>query len=94
MEIHSMKKFRFCRLLVGSFCTLGLVLCLPWHFQPSSRVSAAQSGGGTTLRVDVELVTVEVTVLDKKGSPVRNLKKESFRLYEDGKNALIIQADA
>jgi VWFA-related protein len=46
---------------------------------------AAQDAGSFKMRVEVDLVTVEVTALDRNRNPVRNLKKEDFRLYEDGK---------
>ena len=37
-----------------------------------------------TFKVDVKLVNVFVTVLDREGAPVGNLKQENFRLFEDG----------
>jgi len=40
---------------------------------------------GTTLKVDVKLVNVFVTVTDEHGAPVTGLKKEDFTLLEDGK---------
>ena len=43
--------------------------------------------------MDVDLTTVEVTALDKKGNPVRNLKKEDFQLYEEGKRQEILSID-
>jgi Ca-activated chloride channel family protein len=39
----------------------------------------------TTLKVDVKLVNVFVTVTDTHGAPVTNLQKENFVLKEDGK---------
>src|SRR6202795_3886930 len=39
----------------------------------------------TTLKVDVKLVNVFVTVTDARGAPVTNLQKENFLLKEDGK---------
>ena len=36
------------------------------------------------IKIDTELVAFEVTVVDKGGKPVRNLKEEEFRVYEDG----------
>jgi VWFA-related protein len=45
------------------------------------------------VRVDVDLTTAVVTALDKKGNPVRNLKKEDFQLYEDGKIQEILNID-
>ncbi len=38
-----------------------------------------------TLRVETELVQIEVTVTDKEGKLVRDLKREDFILREDGK---------
>jgi len=39
----------------------------------------------TTLKVDVKLVNVYVTVTDTHGAPVAGLQKENFTLQEDGK---------
>src|ERR1700677_851502 len=39
----------------------------------------------TTLSVDVSVVTLPVTVRDKKGKIVRDLTKDDFELQEDGK---------
>ncbi|MGH9956764.1 MAG: VWA domain-containing protein [Pyrinomonadaceae bacterium] len=36
------------------------------------------------LRIDTDLVAVDVTVTDREGRPVRNLRKEDFKLYADG----------
>lgn len=41
------------------------------------------------IRVNTELVTFEVTVLDKEGKPVRGLDAKDFRLFEDGKERQI-----
>lgn len=35
------------------------------------------------LRIDTDLVTVDVTVTDAGGLPVKNLRAEDFKLYED-----------
>src|SRR5450759_2932392 len=43
----------------------------------------------TTLKVDVKLVNVYVTVTDARGAPVANLQKENFLLKEDGKEQKI-----
>ena len=40
--------------------------------------------GGFTLKVDVNLVLVEATVRDDKGRIANDLKREDFRLLEDG----------
>ena len=72
-----------------------LLSCLSVGFAFNSSLSGvvAQSGDSFKIRADVDLVTVEVTVLDKKGNPVRNLKKEDFQLYEDGKKQEILSID-
>jgi VWFA-related protein len=36
------------------------------------------------LKIDTDLVTVDVTVTDAAGKPVRGLQPEDFKLYEDG----------
>src|SRR5438105_4909007 len=36
------------------------------------------------IKIDSDLVPLDVTVTDAKGRLVRNLKKEDFKLYEDG----------
>jgi Ca-activated chloride channel family protein len=47
--------------------------------------SASAQNPETTLKVDVKLVNVFVTVTDQHGAPVGGLKKEDFTLLEDGK---------
>src|SRR4030081_1809301 len=47
--------------------------------------SRQQSEPETTLKVDVKLVNVYVTVTDARGAPVAGLKKENFSLKEDGR---------
>jgi len=51
-------------------------------------VASAQESA-TTLKVDVKLVNVFVTVTDSHGVPVSNLTKENFLLKEDGKDQKI-----
>jgi Ca-activated chloride channel homolog len=36
------------------------------------------------IKIDTDLVPIDVTVTDEKGQLVRNLKKEDFKLFEDG----------
>jgi Ca-activated chloride channel family protein len=44
---------------------------------------AGQDEADEVLRIDTDLVTVDVTVTDDSGQPVRNLRAEDFKLYED-----------
>ena len=74
------------------FAFLGMLL-----IQPSDHPGLAnpvQEGSTGTLRVDVDLVTVEVIAQDKKGNPVLGLRKEDFKLYDDGKLQQIVTFDA
>jgi Ca-activated chloride channel homolog len=36
------------------------------------------------LRIDTDLVSVDVTAIDAAGQPVRNLRQEDFKLFSDG----------
>jgi Ca-activated chloride channel family protein len=51
----------------------------------SAGSASPAQGSETTLKVDVKLVNVFVTVTDEHGAPVAGLKKENFTLLEDGK---------
>jgi VWFA-related protein len=50
---------------------------------------AASQQGVATMSVDVKVVTLPVTVRDKKGQIVRNLTKDDFVLQEDGRPQVI-----
>jgi VWFA-related protein len=52
---------------------------------PPATPPAAQNSAPTTLSVDVNVVTLPVTVRDKHGKIVRDLTKDDFVLEEDGK---------
>jgi Ca-activated chloride channel family protein len=58
----------------------------------ATAVGLAQESA-TTLKVDVKLVNVFVTVTDSHGAPASNLQKENFRLEEDGKEQKIAVFD-
>lgn len=40
---------------------------------------------GMTIRIDTDLVTIDVTATDKNGNYVRDLRSEDFQVFEDGK---------
>ena len=40
---------------------------------------------GDVVRVDTQLISVPVTVTDRAGRPLTNLRAENFALYEDGR---------
>jgi VWFA-related protein len=81
------RKSRAVRLLC-CLCFAGFALN-----SPKLPRALAQSDSSFKVRVGVDLATVDVIVADKKGSPVHNLKKEDFQLYEDGKKQEIVSLD-
>jgi VWFA-related protein len=54
-----------------------------------ARSQDAQAPAAPTVSVDVKVVTLPVTVRDKKGQIVRNLTKDDFVLQEDGRPQVI-----
>lgn len=48
------------------------------------RVLPAETDPQDVIKIDTDLVAIDVTVTDANGRLVRNLKKEDFKLYEDG----------
>jgi len=72
-----------------------LILLLAWcaesHAQqpPAKNQPQAEPPPSSTLKVDVKLVNVYVTVTNANGGPVAGLKKENFTLKEDGKDQTI-----
>src|SRR5882724_6974439 len=48
------------------------------------RVMPADAEPQDVIKIDTDLVPVDVVVTDAKGRLVRNLRKEDFKLYEDG----------
>jgi Ca-activated chloride channel family protein len=61
--------------------------------QQKPSTTERQSEPTTTLRVDVNLVNVFVTVTDEHGAPIGGLKKENFVLREDGQDQRIAVFD-
>jgi VWFA-related protein len=50
---------------------------------------SSEQKGQTILRVETELVQIDIVVVDKKGNLVRDLRREDFELFEDGKRQQI-----
>jgi len=57
--------------------------------QPDSGKAVGQSEPAATLKVDVNLVNVFVTVTDEHGAPIGGLTKENFVLKEDSRQQKI-----
>ncbi|HEX8639233.1 MAG TPA: VWA domain-containing protein [Pyrinomonadaceae bacterium] len=56
-----------------------LLLIIAFCFSADARAQSSDD----VIRVNTELTAFEVTVTDKKGNPVRGLKAEDFRVYEN-----------
>jgi len=52
--------------------------------RPRRVFNESEQNPDDVLRIDTDLVSVDVTVTDAEGRPVRNLNKEDFKLYSDG----------
>jgi Ca-activated chloride channel family protein len=51
--------------------------------QPLPPGQSSESGGGQSIKVDVNLVVLHTTVLDDRGKFAEGLKQENFRVLED-----------
>jgi Ca-activated chloride channel family protein len=67
-----------------------MLLLLAGAGSPAQQATAPnQSNPSSTLKVDVKLVNVYVTVTNAQGGPVAGLKKDNFTLQEDGRDQTI-----
>lgn len=67
-------------LSVGISYGLGAAVPQPWTL-----VQDQSNPHQTTIRIHVRLVAVEVIVTDAQHAPVRDLKKENFQIFDDGR---------
>jgi Ca-activated chloride channel family protein len=67
-----------------SFTVILLFVACAAYAQQMPAQKQAPPEPETTLKVDVKLVNVYVTVTDAQGAPVGGLKKENFAVQEDG----------
>lgn len=76
------------RLLIPALIFTASVLfaqTAPAPAQPRSQQEQQETNDpAATLKVDVKLVNVFATVTDQSGTPVASLKREDFKVYEDG----------
>lgn len=63
---------------------LAALPCLAQKTTPPKPDQAGQEVQDDVVRIDTDLIPVDVTVTNALGEPVRNLKQEDFKLYEDG----------
>ena len=76
--------FVFAIAMVATWAGHGLAQDDPARKERPRRVLPAETEPQDILKIDTDLVPLDVTVTDAKGRLVRNLKKEDFKLYEDG----------
>src|SRR3990172_444762 len=75
----------FCQVFppIFSVC-FGLFFALLQFAQEKPIESEKQEEAPFSLRVDVDLVVLNLTVVDETGANITNLRKEDFTVYEDG----------
>ncbi|PYV27233.1 MAG: VWA domain-containing protein, partial [Acidobacteria bacterium] len=56
----------------------------PSSTQTSTQTPPSQNPGGFVIRSQVNMVLVDVRVTDKSGRPITDLKREDFKILEDG----------
>jgi len=66
-----------------------LLACAVSYAQQPATQNQPATEPETTLKVDVKLVSVYVTVTDAQGAPVAGLQKENFLVQEDGQEQKI-----
>lgn len=64
-----------------------VLICLVSAYSPAQKKpqDPKKNNDQETLRIETEIVQLEVTVTDKQGKLVKDLKREDFELKEDGK---------
>jgi VWFA-related protein len=80
MEIRTLIQRGFLRSLAG---VLLLVLSFPVLSKGSTSADQKPDDSPFSLRVDVDLVILNVAATDEKGMNVTSLRKEDFEVYED-----------
>lgn len=82
---HSGSRFRISLFIL--ILLTGVLPAAPQNPSTQERPRRAMPATETpqdVIKIDTDLVPIDVTVTDAKGRLIRNLKKEDFRLYEDG----------
>lgn len=69
--------------LAALAAALALVVCLGLLAQNPPARTGSQKGGEYTLQVDVDLVVLHTTVVDRSGRLIGELGDKNFRVYED-----------
>lgn len=66
------------------FCLINVLVSSVYAQEQKTSETVKQESEDEVLRVETTLVTVPVTVKNRNGSYIANLRKEDFRIFEDG----------
>lgn len=72
------------------FCSMTVAVLLFANAASSQDTTKVPEEEGV-VRIDTELVDVPLSVRDKNGRPLTDLKRENFRIFEDGKSQEIAE---
>src|SRR6202795_1254451 len=80
-----MKLVPLVALLTASLCHAQTSSGVPKPSWAKSSAPVSSAEEASNIKVDVKLVNIFVTVTDEHGSPVGNLNKDNFQIFEDGR---------
>jgi len=78
---RAMLKFRL--LIPALLLALNVAVCAQYAL--AQKNEKPEPRPGFTVRIDTDLVTIDVTATDKNGNYVRDLRPDEFQVFEDGK---------
>jgi hypothetical protein len=88
-----MRSFIHCARRTGVDARRSIVACLLVIVMLCSNMISQEPSSEYTFRSKTELVLVNVTVRDRNGNPVRDLKREDFTVLEDNKPQQVVSFD-
>src|SRR5688572_29493974 len=80
-----MRRSLFCSVTIALLLTAALSATLLSQAPPPQGQTPRRDGGGFQLEVNVNLVQVHLSALDKEGNAVEGLAQENFQILEDNK---------
>src|SRR5262245_31724164 len=84
-------KYMNFRIAIATLC-LGLMTAAAFHAraqQSNTQAEAQSQRSGLTIRMDTDLVVIDVTATDKTGTYIRDLRPEEIQVFEDGQERKI-----
>ncbi|MBX3277763.1 MAG: VWA domain-containing protein [Acidobacteria bacterium] len=70
---------------IGMFVLAGAALLMPHALASSAQRQAQQQRPDVPIRIETDLVAIDVTATDAGGQYVRDLRAEEFQVFEDGR---------